>query len=124
MPRGDNTGPEGLGPMSGRRMGYCAGYDQPGFVTAPGFGGRGFGGGRGGRGFGRGMARGFGPGWGRGMGFRGYAPRYYGGEEPMAPENRREMLDEEIASIDQQMKQLEKEREYLQREKKATEGGE
>jgi uncharacterized protein YydD (DUF2326 family) len=54
----------------------------------------------------------------------GYAPRYYGPEQPMAPENRREMLDEEIASIDQQMKQLEKEKEYLQREKKAAEGGE
>ncbi|NLG83887.1 MAG: DUF5320 domain-containing protein, partial [Firmicutes bacterium] len=25
MPRGDGTGPLGLGPMTGRAMGYCAG---------------------------------------------------------------------------------------------------
>ena len=32
MPRGDRTGPLGEGPMTGRRMGYCAGEDQPGFM--------------------------------------------------------------------------------------------
>ena len=30
MPRGNGTGPMGLGPMTGRRAGYCAGYDAPG----------------------------------------------------------------------------------------------
>ncbi|NLG67487.1 MAG: DUF5320 domain-containing protein, partial [Actinobacteria bacterium] len=25
MPRGDGTGPEGMGPMTGRGAGYCAG---------------------------------------------------------------------------------------------------
>lgn len=30
MPRGDKKGPEGRGPMTGRRMGYCAGNDMPG----------------------------------------------------------------------------------------------
>lgn len=114
--------------MTGRRMGYCAGYDQPGFVTAPGFGGRGFGGGFGfgrrGAGFGRRLGRGFGPGpaYGRGMAWRGYAPRYYGAE-PMAPENRSEMLREEMNAIDQQMEELRKEKEYLERERKAAEGG-
>lgn len=34
MPRGDATGPSGMGPMSGRGAGYCAGYNQPGFRTA------------------------------------------------------------------------------------------
>ena len=60
MPRGDRTGPWGQGPMSGRAMGYCAGYPNPGFMSfGPGFGfGRGFGRGRGWRGFG------FGPTWG------------------------------------------------------------
>jgi len=28
MPRGNQTGPEGLGPMTGRRMGTCAGNEQ------------------------------------------------------------------------------------------------
>jgi hypothetical protein len=33
MPRGDQTGPEGMGPMSGRGAGFCAGYDMPGCVN-------------------------------------------------------------------------------------------
>lgn len=37
MPRGDRTGPQGMGPMTGRRAGHCAGYDAPGFAS-PGFG--------------------------------------------------------------------------------------
>lgn len=53
MPRGDGTGPAGMGPMTGRAAGYCAGYGLPGFMNGgPGwgaFGGRGgFWGGRGG----------------------------------------------------------------------------
>jgi hypothetical protein len=30
MPRGNGTGPLGMGPMTGRRTGYCAGYGMPG----------------------------------------------------------------------------------------------
>jgi len=26
MPRRDGTGPNGMGPLTGRRMGFCAGY--------------------------------------------------------------------------------------------------
>ncbi len=66
MPRGDRTGPSGLGPMTGRRAGYCAGYDVPGYVSG---GGAGF---RVGMGFGRGG--GFG---GRGGGGRGWRNMYY-----------------------------------------------
>ncbi len=33
MPRGDRTGPAGMGPMSGRGAGYCAGLDMPGFAN-------------------------------------------------------------------------------------------
>jgi len=54
MPRGDGTGPAGMGPMTGRRAGYCAGYQIPGYANNAGFwGGQGFGrgGNRGGRGF-------------------------------------------------------------------------
>jgi len=36
MPRGDRTGPQGEGPMTGRQMGYCADYDSPGFTKTPG----------------------------------------------------------------------------------------
>lgn len=41
MPGGDRTGPAGMGPMTGRGAGYCAGYQAPGYMN-PG-GGRGFG---------------------------------------------------------------------------------
>jgi hypothetical protein len=34
MPRGDRTGPEGAGPMTGRGLGYCAGYPAPGYTSA------------------------------------------------------------------------------------------
>jgi hypothetical protein len=79
MPRGDGTGPAGLGPMTGRAAGYCAGYPVPGFMNP--IGGRGYwgwgrGGGRG-RGFGRGFGwarAGFGwPAWGVAAGYP-YAP--------------------------------------------------
>ena len=65
MPRGDGTGPTGMGPMTGRAAGYCAGYGIPGYVNpAPGRGGYW---GRGGRG----------PGfWGKGGG-RGWRNRFY-----------------------------------------------
>lgn len=34
MPRGDRTGPEGMGPMTGRGAGLCRGNDSPGYVSA------------------------------------------------------------------------------------------
>ena len=52
MPGGDGTGPGGMGPMTGRAAGYCAGYPVPGFMNP--IPGRGFwGGGRGRGGWGR-----------------------------------------------------------------------
>lgn len=57
MPRGDRTGPNGMGPMTGRGAGYCAGFSVPGFMNPFGMQGQGFsrGGRRGGRGYGRGF---------------------------------------------------------------------
>ena len=55
MPRGDGTGPLGLGPMTGRAAGFCAGYPVPGYMNP--IPGRGY--------------FGWGCGWfGRGRGFR------------------------------------------------------
>jgi hypothetical protein len=47
MPRGDRTGPMGMGAMTGRGAGNCAGYGMPGYANpVPGRGfGMGFGGG-------------------------------------------------------------------------------
>jgi hypothetical protein len=33
MPGGDRTGPLGMGPMTGRAAGYCAGYPVPGYAN-------------------------------------------------------------------------------------------
>lgn len=65
MPAGDGSGPMGMGPMTGRAAGYCAGYGVPGYMNAAGGRGMGFGRGRG-AGFGRGMGMGFRGGRGRG----------------------------------------------------------
>jgi len=53
MPGGDGTGPAGMGPMTGRAAGYCAGYPVAGYMNP--VGGRGF--------WGRGRGRGGGRGW-------------------------------------------------------------
>jgi hypothetical protein len=49
MPGGNRTGPMGAGPRTGRGLGYCGGYDAPGFENlafGPGMGWRhGWGGG-------------------------------------------------------------------------------
>jgi hypothetical protein len=33
MPRGDGTGPAGMGPMTGRAAGFCAGFPVPGYMN-------------------------------------------------------------------------------------------
>lgn len=53
MPGGDGTGPMGLGQMTGRGTGYCAGFTTPGYVNPM-----------------PGRGRGMGRGWGRGRGWR------------------------------------------------------
>ena len=49
MPRGDRTGPDGEGPETGRKLGYCTGNNAPGYTSnSPGMGmGRGPGNGEG-----------------------------------------------------------------------------
>jgi hypothetical protein len=53
MPGGNGTGPSGMGPMTGRVAGFCAGYSVPGFMNFAGgraYRGAGLGFGAGGRG--------------------------------------------------------------------------
>jgi hypothetical protein len=82
MPFGDGTGPAGMGPMTGRAAGFCAGYPVPGYMNPVGGRGMGMGWGRGG-GWGRRnwfYATGL-PGWQR----AGYGmPAYGGGISPYA----------------------------------------
>jgi len=87
MPRGDGTGPQGMGPMTGRGLGYCAGYATPGFANPVGGG------------LGRGMAWGRGGGGGRGLALRrgrgGFQPPYAGFVPPAAGVFSPAMPDEE-----------------------------
>ncbi|MFH0779184.1 MAG: DUF5320 domain-containing protein [Candidatus Eisenbacteria bacterium] len=57
MPGGDRTGPMGMGAMTGRGAGLCAGSELPGYAN---------------RGPGRGLGTGSGAAFGRGRGFRGH----------------------------------------------------
>jgi hypothetical protein len=105
MPRGDRTGPEGMGPMTGRGMGYCAGYDAPGYVQ-PGYG----------RGYGRGYGYGRGLGYGRGFrgGRGGWRNARYGAPVPygyppawdIPPVAPRWTADDEVAALKQQADML------------------
>ncbi|MEJ2307079.1 MAG: DUF5320 domain-containing protein [candidate division WOR-3 bacterium] len=109
MPGGDRTGPLGMGPMTGRAAGYCAGYGVPGYINP--IPGRGFFG-RGRGWFGRGMGRGFGRGRGMGYfagGFPGYG--YYGTPVPtyapeLSPEEEITLLKEDAEVLKQQLKEL------------------
>jgi len=87
MPGGDGTGPMGMGAMTGRAAGYCAGYANPG--NAGPIGGRGFAGG------GRGRGGGFGRRGGFGAGRFGWAPMNAGyppyGGAPVAPSRELEL---------------------------------
>jgi len=82
MPRGDRTGPNGAGPMTGRGMGFCSGNDRPGFME---------------------------PGFGRGMRFR---RRFFQQpvmvEEPVAlsKEEEKKILEAEKADIEKRLKEL------------------
>ncbi|MFW5745279.1 MAG: DUF5320 domain-containing protein [Spirochaetota bacterium] len=125
MPRGDRTGPNGMGPATGRAAGYCAGNGEPGFFTAPGPFGRGR---FGGRGFGRGAAwgRGAGFGYGRGYGW-GFGPAYdqpYGAGRQAppapAPEQEREALGAEIEALERRVDYLKRELDAIDSEKGTT----
>ncbi|HHE38598.1 MAG TPA: hypothetical protein ENL20_08510 [Candidatus Cloacimonetes bacterium] len=111
MPRGDRTGPDGMGPMTGRGLGYCAGYDSPGFTRGlP----------RGGAGYGRGFGRGFGRGYGRGFGggyrnrnrayFNEYgtppADYYPDVSEKTLIENDMKILKEQLKSMEKRLSEL------------------
>ena len=111
MPFGDRTGPQGLGPMTGRAAGYCAGYPVPGYMNpAPGRGGWGRGGGWS-AGRGRGRGRGFGwratawgapPYWGT-----PYAPGYGPQEEAAALKDQARYFEEALQDIKQRIEEIE-----------------
>ena len=90
MPRLDRTGPQGAGPETGRRMGYC-------------FPGSGYGSIR------RGWGRGFG--MGMGMGFPGF---FY---DRMSPQDEKQALSEELKYLREEIKEIEKRLDEVKKEK-------
>ena len=94
MPRGDGTGPMGMGPLTGRRMGRCAGAGYPGNACGGGwFFGRGFG-------MGRGMGRGV---------FWGTAPVFGGGfPAPLSAEQEKTVLEKQVLTMEQHLAELKK----------------
>ena len=113
MPHGDGTGPQGLGEMSGRGAGFCAGYNVPGRanpVVGCGFGrGRN---GRGGQGFGK-TGAGMGRGGRRGLGLgRGIAAGVAAAPEPAqrlaALKAQAEYLQSALTGVSEQIAEFEK----------------
>lgn len=99
MPRGDRSGPQGMGPKTGRALGLCSGYPAPGYANA------GRGGGAGGRGLG--LGRGQGRGQGRGRGLRAQAPpaaspSAFSGA-PLTPEQEAEALRRHAEDMQRQL---------------------
>ena len=114
MPSGDRTGPLGQGPMTGRRAGYCSGYQSPGYSN-PGFGRR--------FGFGRGPGRGF---RGHGRGFwwqihRGpyYQPRFLDPVDNVQPsiDEEKNYLNEMIENLEEDIHQIKERLKELSKEK-------
>jgi len=104
MPFGDRTGPRGLGPRTGRGLGYCSGYPYPGYMNSYGFGWR--------RGFGRGWGRGWGwPGW-FGYPYPAYPP------EPLTPKEEKEILNEDLKALKEEIEAIEERLKELETKKK------
>ena len=76
--------------MTGRGMGYCAGYPAPGFMNpGPGFG------------------RGWGRGYGRGLGWRrswGYGPWNYPYQSQITRKEEKEILEDEVTDLEEELK--------------------
>ncbi|MCK5450097.1 DUF5320 domain-containing protein [Candidatus Pacearchaeota archaeon] len=84
MPQGDKTGPTGQGPMTGRRMGSCAGNDMP-------------------------RSRNFGMGRGLGRGFA-WRARAMPQSQPtvITEEQEKQFLEQELTALKEEMKEIEK----------------
>ena len=117
MPGGDRTGPNGIGPMTGRAAGYCAGNSVPGYAG-------GFRRGSFGRGGGRGFRYGFYatglPGWQRGPGFgygRGMFSGYAAEPYPLSSADELDMLKQQAGEIQNTLDSIEKRIQELETDK-------
>ena len=102
MPRGDGTGPNGQGPMTGRGAGYCAGFNTQGYANPmP----------RRGMGFGRG--RGFGNGFGFRRSFASAQPVYQ--QPELTKEQETQILEQEAKAVEEEQKSLKQEMDAIKK---------
>ena len=99
MPRGDKSGPNGQGPMTGRAQGLCVGNDRPGFME-----------GRSGQGLGRGFRGGQNGGIGRGMRRRQHMQAFspYAEDLPPTKEEERNYLGRQAERLKRSLSEVEK----------------
>jgi hypothetical protein len=113
MPKGDRTGPVGLGPRSGRAAGFCAGYAMPGYINPAG--------GRLGMGFAWGHGRGYA--WRRSFvpyGMMPYSPVPYEGQpygDMVSREEELNMLQHQAKVAQEQLKVINKRIDELEKVK-------
>ncbi len=88
MPFGNHKGPLDMGSRTGRGAGFCAGYNQPGYVSAPGRM--------------TGVRRGFGVRGGR-CGMRGWRMGYQIQEDTATEKS---YLTEQISAMEETIKQM------------------
>jgi hypothetical protein len=101
MPRGDRTGPGGMGSMTGRKAGFCSGSNSPGYTNS-------YGGGRGSfRGSGRGMRFGF-----RNFGQNITPPDF------ARPRNEAKVLELQASLLEEQLQGVRNRLEELEKSKK------
>ena len=108
MPRGDKTGPQGLGSKTGRAAGYCVGYPVPGYMNPT-------------RGYGRGFSGGFGRRRGRGFGRGRFVYPQPVGVQPAYPQQIQPIAqpqspEQEVAALENYQKGLEAEKADLEQE--------
>lgn len=89
MPYGDGTGPDGMGPRTGRGLGYCSGYNGPGFRR------------------GTPLRRRFGlrGGWGFRWRFASQPQEY---TQPISKEEEKRILEEEVKNLEDELRELKK----------------
>ncbi len=92
MPQGNGTGPAGQGSMTGRGMGFCAGFNSPGFANA---------------GFGRGLGQGFGR--GRRFVWRARTTQTIPIQQPtvITKEQEEQFLKQELSVLKEEIKEIE-----------------
>ncbi len=101
MPRGDRTGPAGMGQQTGRAAGFCAGFESPGFVNR-----------RGGQGFRWQCGQGTKRGWRN----RYCAPTFLANMQQGTTQNELEYLKEQAQYLTRSLDEINKRVEHIQAE--------